>query len=134
MNTSSHRTMLSLSQTIGMLQRFMPQRNASEWLENDRRFSPVLPFFIQSDAIFYFEDDLVRLVQKISTLAVLRGTGRRRKNNRLVFDEDRRDDHERRRLRRKGSADDLDRRSALDRRSELDRRLRGWIDRRGTYD
>ncbi len=136
MNTSSDGTILSLSQTIGLLQRFMPQRNASKWLENDRCFSPILPFLRQSDAIFYLEDDLVRFVHKIVTLAVLRTTGRRQKNNRRVFDEGRRNDYERRRLRRKGSADDLDRRSAicLDRRSELDRRLRGWIDRRGTDD
>lgn len=132
MNTIGHRTMLTLSQTIGLLQRFMPQRDAAEWLENDRRYSPVLPFLQHGDALFYFEDDVARFVQKLSAQAALRRADRREEHNRRLYDADRRDAYDRRYLRRKAAANNLDRRFAVrpDRRSDLDRRIRGWVDRR----
>lgn len=124
--------MLTLPQTIGLLQRFMPQRNAAEWLENDRRYSPVLPFIQRGDAVYYFEDDLASFVQKLAAHATLRRINRRHENNRRLFDADRRDAYDRRFLRRKAASNNLDRRFAIrpDRRSDLDRRIRGWVDRR----
>lgn len=128
--------MLALPKAIGFLQRFMPHRNAAEWLENDRRNHPVLPFLNQGNATFYFEDDLTRFVQKITAEAVLRTAERRKENDRRVMEMDRRANPDRRRKRRQVTATNRDRRSATsrDRRGELDRRLRGWVDRRGTED
>lgn len=125
-------TMLTLPQAIGLLQRFMPQRNAAQWLENDRRYSPALPFVQQGDTILYFEDDLARFVQKLAAQAALRRADRREEHSRRMFDVDRRDAYDRRYLRRKAAANYLDRRFAVrpDRRSDLDRRIRGWVDRR----
>lgn len=124
--------MLTLAQTIGLLQRFMPQRNAAEWLENDRRYSPVLPFMQIDNEVFYFEDDVARFVQKLGAQAALRRADRREEHNRRLYDTDRRDEYDRRYLRRKAAANNLDRRFAVrpDRRSDLDRRIRGWVDRR----
>jgi len=132
MKQHSHRTMLTLPQAIGLLQRFMPQRNAGEWLENDRRYSPVLPFVQQGDTILYFEDDLARFVQKLAAQTPLRRADRREEHNRRMLEADRRDAYDRRYLRRKGATNYLDRRFAIrpDRRSDLDRRIRGWVDRR----
>lgn len=124
--------MLTLPQAIGLLQRFMPQRNAAQWLENDRRYSPVLPFMQQGDTILYFEEDIARFVQKLAAQTPLRRADRRQENNRRLYDTDRRDAYDRRYLRRKAAANYLDRRFAVrpDRRSDLDRRIRGWVDRR----
>ena len=63
--------MLTLAQTIGLLQRFMQQRNAAEWLDNDRRYSPVLPFMQIDKEVFYFEEDVARFVQKLGAQAAL---------------------------------------------------------------
>ncbi len=124
--------MLTLAQTIGLLQRFMPQRNAAEWLENDRRYSPTLPFMQIDNEIVYFAEDVARFVQKLGAQTALRRADRREEHNRRLYDTDRRDDYDRRYLRRKAAANNLDRRFAIrpDRRSDLDRRIRGWVDRR----
>lgn len=132
MHRNGHQKMLTLSQVIGLLQRFMPQRNAAEWLENDRLYSPVLPYLKREDTIFYLEDDIAQFVQKIAEPAALRNADRRYDHNRRVYHTDRRHAYDRRYLRRKAAANNLDRRFAVrpDRRSELDRRIRGWVDRR----
>jgi len=124
--------MLTLPQTIGLLQRFMPQRDAAEWLQNDRRYSPVLPYLNRGSAIFYDEDDIARFVQKIAEPVALRMANRRFDHNRRIYATDRRDAYDRRYLRRKAAANSLDRRFAVrpDRRCDLDRRIRGWVDRR----
>ena len=132
MNRNDFQKMLTLPQAIGLLQRFMPQRNAAEWLENDRRFSPVLPFLLIDNVIYYFEADLARLVLKLTEEASLRHAKRRYDSNRRIYATDRRHDYDRRYLRRKAAANNLDRRFAVrpDRRCDLDRRIRGWVDRR----
>lgn len=128
--------MLTLPQTIGLLQRFMPQRSAAEWLEHDRIYNPVLPFLHQDNAIFYVEEDVARFVQIIAEQAALRRADRRQDNNRRMYDMDRREAYDRRYLRRKAAANNLDRRFSVrpDRRSDLDRRIRGWVDRRCVED
>jgi hypothetical protein len=129
--------MLTLQQTVGLLQRFMLQRNAAEWLENDRNYSPVLPFIRQGDAILYYEDDLLRFVKKLATQASVRcEEARRERLNRRHIPVDRRDFSDRRYLRRHAAAHNLDRRFAVrqDRRCDLDRRIRGWVDRRCVED
>ena len=129
--------MLTLPQTVGLLQRFMLQRNAAEWLENDRNYSPVLPFIRQGDAILYYEDDLLRFVKKLATQASVRcEESRRERLNRRHIPVDRRDFSDRRYLRRHAAANNLDRRFAVrqDRRCDLDRRIRGWVDRRCVED
>jgi len=125
-------TMLTLNQTIGLLQRFMPQRDAAQWLENDRRYSPVLRFVQQGETIHYYEDDLFQFVQKLAANTPLRRADRREDHNRRMLDAERRDAYDRRYLRRKAAANHLDHRFAIrpDRRSDLDRRIRGWVDRR----
>lgn len=132
MNQNDLQKMLTLPQTIGLLQRFMPQRNAAEWLENDRRYSPVLPFLLLDNAIYYFEADLARFIHKITEAGALRRANRRYEGNRRIYATDRRHDYDRRYLRRKAAANNLDRRFAVrpDRRCDLDRRIRGWVDRR----
>lgn len=132
MNRNGYQKMLTLTQAIGLLQRFMPQRNAAEWLENDRLYSPVLPFVYRDNAVYYFEEDIARLVQKMAEQAVLRNADRRYENTRRSYDVDRRHAYDRRYLRRKTAANHLDRRFAVrpDRRCDLDRRIRGWVDRR----
>ena len=124
--------MLTLSQAIGLLQRFMPQRDAAEWLENDRRYSPVLPFLLLDNVIYYYEADLARFIRKLTEETRLRHAKRRYDSNRRIYATDRRHDYDRRYLRRKAAANNLDRRFAVrpDRRCDLDRRIRGWVDRR----
>ena len=129
--------MLTLSQTIGFLQRFMTQRNASQWLENDRHYSPVLPFLHAGDAILYDEDDVVRFVKKLDDQASVRTEANRRlQHSRRHIPVDRRNFSDRRYLRRQAAVNNLDRRFAMrhDRRSDLDRRIRGWLDRRCVED
>jgi hypothetical protein len=132
MKRHGHQIMLTLPQAIGLLQRFMPQRNAAQWLENDRRYSPVLPFVQHGDEILYYEDELARFVQILAAQAALRRADRREEHKRRMLEADRRDAYDRRYLRRKAAANNLDRRFAVrpDRRSDLDRRIRGWVDRR----
>ena len=124
--------MLTLPQAIGLLQRFMPQRDAAEWLENDRRYSPVLPFLLLDNVIYYYEADLARFIRKLTEETRLRHAKRRYDGNRRIYATDRRHDYDRRYLRRKAAANNLDRRFAVrpDRRCDLDRRIRGWVDRR----
>jgi len=55
--------MLTIHQTIGLLQRFMNKRNAEEWLEIDRRYSPVIPFMQQGEVILYHEDDVLSFIK-----------------------------------------------------------------------
>ena len=129
--------MLTLSQTIGFLQRFMTQRNASQWLENDRRYSPVLPFLLAGDAILYDEEDVVRFVKKLDSQACVRAEANRRlQHSRRRIPVDRRNFSDRRYLRRQAAVNNLDRRFAIrqDRRGDLDRRIRGWVDRRCVED
>lgn len=124
--------MLTLAQAVGLLQRFMPRRNAAEWLENDRRLNPVVPYLHQGNAILYAEDELACLAKKLAANAALRRAARREEHNRRMLAEDRRDAYDRRYLRRHAAANNLDRRFGVrpDRRSDLDRRIRGWVDRR----
>ena len=137
MKRNGSQKMLTLPQAVGLLQRFMLQRNAAEWLENDRHYSPVLPFIHQGDAILYYEDDLVHFVKKLTEQASVRYAGGRREcRDRRHIPVDRRDFSDRRYLRRHAAANNLDRRFAVrqDRRSDLDRRIRGWVDRRCVED
>ena len=130
--------MLTLSQTIGFLQRFMIQRNAAEWLESDRRYSPVLPFRHTGDTVLYDEDEVARFVKKLDGHANIRGEASRRlqHSSRRRIPVDRRNFSDRRYLRRQAAINNLDRRFAMrqDRRSDLDRRIRGWVDRRCVED
>lgn len=124
--------MLTPAQAAGFLQRFMSNREAVTWLENDRQYSPVIPFVVDGESIRYREDDLVRFVRQISPSAVVRmQQDRRDHHERRETHAERRQDEDRRGARRR-ARNDLDRRFAVrpDRRSDLDRRIRGWIDRR----
>lgn len=129
--------MLTIHQTIGLLQRFMTPRNASEWLEVDRRYSPVIPFLQQGEVILYHEDDVVHFIKKLDARASVRAERTRRDaDERRHIHRERRDSSDRRYLRHRAAANNLDRRFAVrqDRRSDLDRRIRGWVDRRCVSD
>ena len=133
MERNSSQKMLTLPQTIGFLQRFMAQRNAAEWLESDRRYSPVLPFRNLGDTVLYYEDDIARFVKKLDEHATIRASkNRRAQRSRRRIPVDRRHFSDRRYLRRQAAINNLDRRFAMrqDRRGDLDRRIRGWVDRR----
>lgn len=133
MASSGLPTLLTLQETIGLLQRCMLQRNAKTWLENDRRYSPVLPFISQNDEIFYAEDVVLRFVTLLARDVRVRQSPRRaEQGERRKIAVDRRAFSDRRHARRRPSVTDLDRRFAVrqDRRSDLDRRIRGWVDRR----
>ncbi|MBI5752486.1 MAG: hypothetical protein HZA59_10140 [Hydrogenophilales bacterium] len=137
MNNTGHRKMLTIHQTIGLLQRFMTPRNASEWLEVDRRYSPVIPFLQQGEVILYHEDDVVHFIKKLDARASVRAERTRRDaDERRHIHRERRDSSDRRYLRHRAAANNLDRRFAVrqDRRSDLDRRIRGWVDRRCVSD
>ncbi len=41
-----------------LLQRFMPRKNALEWLSHDRKIDPVIPFSMQAGNIFYDRREL----------------------------------------------------------------------------
>jgi hypothetical protein len=132
MDKHSFPNMLTLQQTIGLLQRFMPDRDAAVWLENDRAYQPVVPFVRQGDEIRYYEEDVAQFVRKlVPNPALRRSMGRRADAERRYFPTDRRE-HLDRRYSRRAARNDLDRRFAVrpDRRSDLDRRIRGWVDRR----
>ncbi len=136
MNPPIPAAQLTLAQAAGFLQRFLPGRDARVWLEQDRRYNPLIPFQVLDGEIFYNESDVVRFVQKIAPGARLRtGTDRRNHPERRTQTTDRRKAGERRRA-RSAAASGIDRRFALraDRRSDLDRRLRGWVDRRCVLD
>lgn len=129
--------MLTIHQTIGLLQRFMTPRDASEWLENDRRYSPVIPFLQQGTVILYHEDDVLNFIKKLDERASVRADrSRRDADERRHIHMERRDSSDRRYLRHRAAANNLDRRFAIrqDRRSDLDRRIRGWVDRRCVAD
>lgn len=124
--------MLSPEQAAGFLQRFMPHREATAWLENDRQYSPVIPFQRQGDMVRYREDDLIRFVRQLDANAPVRSQDDRRGHHeRRETHAERRCDLDRRASRRR-ARNDLDRRFAVrpDRRNDLDRRIRGWVDRR----
>lgn len=128
--------MLTREQTIGFLQRFMPNRNAAEWLDRDSQHQPVLPFVQVGSKLFYPEDDVIWFIRKLAWRPAIRGTQpRRAEEERRQSDLDRRDQEDRR-LSRRNARNDLDRRFAArpDRRSDLDRRIRGWVDRRCVED
>lgn len=132
MNPRPFPATLTPRETAGLLQRFMPGRNAAAWLENDRRYQPVLPYVRHADEIRYHEDDVIQLVRKLAPHPALRrDTLRRQSLERRQYHTDRRV-HADRRHSRRATRDDLDRRFAVrpDRRSDLDRRIRGWVDRR----
>lgn len=125
--------LLTAQQTAGLLQRFMLQRDAKQWLENDRRYSPVLPFIQQGEEIFYAEDVLLRFINILSEDVRVRKNARRtEQSERRRIAVDRRAFADRRHARRRPPIADLDRRftARQDRRSDLDRRIRGWVDRR----
>lgn len=137
MDKTGHRKMLTLHQTIGLLQRFMSPRDASEWLEIDRRYSPVIPFLQQGEVILYHEDDVLNFIKKLAERASVRAErSRRDADERRHIHRERRDLSDRRYLRHRAAANNLDRRFAVrqDRRSDLDRRIRGWVDRRCVAD
>lgn len=137
MNKTGHRKMLTILQTIGLLQRFMHKRNVEEWLEIDRRYSPVIPFLQQGEIILYHEDDVLNFIKKLDERASVRAErSRRDADERRHIHRERRDSPDRRYLRHRAAANNLDRRFAVrqDRRSDLDRRIRGWVDRRCVSD
>jgi len=137
MNKTGHRKMLTIHQTIGLLQRFMTPRDAAEWLEIDRRYSPVIPFLQQGEIILYYEDDVLNFVKKLDERASVRAERERRDaDERRHIHRERRDASDRRYLRHRAAINNLDRRFAVrqDRRSDLDRRIRGWVDRRCVAD
>lgn len=124
--------MLTPTQAAGFLQRFMPNREAVTWLENDRQYSPVIPFVADGEAILYREEDLLRFVRQLNPSAAVRiRQDRRDHHERRETHAERRQDDDRRGARRR-ARNDLDRRFAVrpDRRCDLDRRIRGWVDRR----
>lgn len=129
--------MLTIHQTVGLLQRFMHPRNAAEWLEVDRRYSPSIPFLQQGEIILYHEDDVLNFIKKLDERARLRAERTRRDDDeRRHLHRERRDSSDRRYLRHRAAANNLDRRFAVrqDRRTDLDRRIRGWVDRRCVSD
>lgn len=137
MDLNGRNKMLTVYQTIGLLQRFMNARDAAEWLETDRRYSPVLPFLQQGEVILYHEEDVLRFIKKLDEAANVRTEqSRRDAHERRHIHRERRDDSERRYLRHLTAINSLDRRFAVrqDRRSDLDRRIRGWVDRRCVSD
>ena len=50
-----------------MLQRFMPRKQASAWLDNDRKFDPTLPFFYLHGDVVYQSRDLEQFVRRCLT-------------------------------------------------------------------
>lgn len=137
MNKTGFRKMLTIHQTIGLLQRFMTPRNASEWLDSDRRYSPVIPYLQQGEIILYHEDDVLSFIKKLDERAKVRTERARRDDDeRRHIHRERRDASDRRYLRHRAAFNNLDRRFAVrqDRRSDLDRRIRGWVDRRCVSD
>ena len=137
MHKTGHRKMLTIHQTIGLLQRFMTPRDAAEWLEIDRRYSPVIPFLQQGEIILYYEDDVLNFVKKLDERASVRAERERRDaDERRHIHRERRDASERRYSRHRAAINNLDRRFAVrqDRRSDLDRRIRGWVNRRCVTD
>jgi hypothetical protein len=46
-----------------LLQRFMPHKSASMWLDHDRRFDPLIPFFYRDGDVIYRSGDLETFAQ-----------------------------------------------------------------------
>lgn len=133
---SDRPVLLTVSEAAGLLQRAMHGRDATAWLEADRRFAPILPPVRRNCETFYLETDCLALARKLDPGFIPRQNQTRRLfGERRLHSQDRRQGGERR-ARRSAAQKLLDRRLALrpDRRSDLDRRIRGWVDRRCIHD
>ncbi len=54
---------VSADEASGLLQRFMPRKQASAWLDNDRKFDPTIPFFYSHGSVVYQSRDLEQFVR-----------------------------------------------------------------------
>ena len=55
---------LNVDEASSLLQRFMPHKNALEWLSYDRKIDPVIPFAMRGDDVFYNRVDLEYFVSR----------------------------------------------------------------------
>lgn len=129
--------MLDAAQASAMLQRHMPDRNAAEWLANDRRCDPLIPAFGIEGSYFYREQDLIDFIYRISKSPQVRRNKERREGNERRAGQERRQVSDRRHRQIGDQVRmDLERRAKFrhDRRNDLDRRLWGGLDRRSGAD
>ena len=54
---------VSADEAGALLQRFMPSKLASAWLDNDRKFDPTIPFFYSRGSVVYQSRDLEQFVR-----------------------------------------------------------------------
>ena len=54
---------LTANEASMLLQRFMPHKSAINWLDHDRRFDPVIPFFYRDTEVIYRSGDLEEFVR-----------------------------------------------------------------------
>jgi len=113
---------VNAAQAAALLQPYMPTKNATAWLENDRAHEPVIAFARMNGEIIYRETDLLAFIGHFMEHSPIHRNQERRKEN------DRRAGIERRIALETHLRQGVERRSH----SALERRLRGCIDRRGT--
>lgn len=62
-DTSDH-ILLTEGRAAVILQPHMRNKSAAHWLENDRRYDPVIPFHYLQGQPYYLESDLVNFITK----------------------------------------------------------------------
>ena len=62
-DTSDH-ILLTEERAAVILQPHMRNKSAAHWLENDRRYDPVIPFHYLQGQPYYLESDLVNIITK----------------------------------------------------------------------
>ena len=61
---------LSTGEASALLQGFMPSKMADAWLDNDRKFDPVIPFRYLEGEVRYRSSDLEQFVRRCLTPGV----------------------------------------------------------------
>lgn len=124
-DTSDH-ALLTEQEAVTLLQPYLHNKSAIDWLENDRQGNPIIPFILLQGISYYREDDLIFFITHM-----LDPKARFvRVNNQLYGDH--RNLSERRRNGERRKSEVIPLRKGIERRrwGDLDRRLSGGFDRR----
>jgi hypothetical protein len=62
MDATSEHILLTEPEAAIILQPHMPNKSAMQWLENDRRYDPVVPFHNLQGQPYYLESDLIAFI------------------------------------------------------------------------
>ena len=124
-NVTDH-TILTEQEAADLLQPYMPNKSAMDWLMHDRQNDPVIPFILLGKSPYYRESDLIMFITRM-----LDSKARFVRINHLLY-LDHRNVSERRGTSERRKREAILLRQGIERRrwTDLDRRLRGGVNRR----